>query len=274
MIDIWRDEHRFERDVAALGLSADPVERATVDEHDLAGLPEPARRWLRAAGVLGRPRARSLRARFSGRFRMRADQPLMPFEAWQYNVAEPVGRVMSMRLMAAWVVPMLGTDTYADGTGRMLAKVLGLVTVADGKGPELDASELLTWVNDAALLAPSMLLVPAATWTPVDDRSFELTFTDGPSTVTSRLEVGDDDLLCDFRTDDRWYAGVDPPVRAPWRTPIAGWERSTGGRLVPARGGATWELPEGDLTYVEGRWLPESVQVDVGPDGTPLEQQP
>jgi hypothetical protein len=267
----WRDEQRFDRQLAALDLRIDPGDRSPVTDDDLAPLPEPAQRWLRAAGVVGRPRDGSLRVRFRGRFRMRAGQPLMPFEAWQYDLARPVARLMSMRLMAAGVVPMFGTDTYVGGTGRMFGKVLGLVTVADGKGPEFDVGELATWVNDAALLAPSMLLVPAATWTAVDDRRFDLTYTDGASTVTSRLEVGGDDLLCGFRTEDRWYAGVDPPVRAPWRTPIAGWRTTADGRVVATGGGATWELPDGDLTYIEGQWLPDTLRFDVAPDGTKLD---
>jgi hypothetical protein len=45
----------------------------------------------------------------------------------------------------------------------MHGKLLGLVTVADGEGREFDLGELVTYVNDAAMLAPSMLLTASAT---------------------------------------------------------------------------------------------------------------
>lgn len=259
MVDLWGDERRFARAVAALGTPPGRPGPA-VTEEDLAPLPEPARRWLRAVGAVGRPRTRTIRVRFEGRFRLRAGQPLMPFHAWQYDAGPPVARVMTMRLMAGGVVPMFGTDRYAEGRGRMVGRLLGLVTVADGSGPAFDAGELVTWVNDAALLDPSLLLVPAAAWSPVDADRFDLAFTDGPSTVTARIEVGEDGLLRGFRTEDRWYAGVDPPLRAPWRTPVDGWAVTGDGRVVATGGRATWELPDGDLTYIEGRWVIDSLR--------------
>jgi hypothetical protein len=39
------------------------------------------------------------------------------------------------------------------------------------------AQDVLTYLNDAVLMAPSMLLVPAASWLPVDQRSFDVTLT-------------------------------------------------------------------------------------------------
>ena len=39
-------------------------------------------------------------------------------------------------------------------------------------------SELVTYLNDAVLLAPSMLLALPVTWTAVNDSSFDLTLSD------------------------------------------------------------------------------------------------
>jgi hypothetical protein len=50
--------------------------------------------------------------------------------------------------------------------------------VNNGRGPEFDIGELVTYLNDLALLAPSMLLAPAVSWGPVDPRSFDLSLTD------------------------------------------------------------------------------------------------
>jgi hypothetical protein len=79
-----------------------------------------------------------------------------------------------MRIDFAGVLPMFGVDRYRAGHGRMHGRLLGLITVADGSGPEFDIGELTTYVNDALMLAPSMLLTPAVRWAAVDDHSFDV----------------------------------------------------------------------------------------------------
>src|SRR4051812_3574687 len=142
----------FTRTVGKSGLPSGRASADPVTDADVAGLPPAAAHYLRAMGVLGRPRTWSLRAHFVGRFRRRPDQPWMPLNAWQYNSAVGVARLFRGRLGVGRVLPMWGLDTYRGGTGRMLGKALGLVTVADGTGPGFDIGELTTWLNDAVLL--------------------------------------------------------------------------------------------------------------------------
>lgn len=257
-----RTRQRLAEDVRSMERDDRSHSSEPVTDADLEPLPEPAQRYLRWARVLGRPRDRAFTARFVGRFRMRPDQRWMPYRSWQFNATDPVTRLIHMRVDVAGVVPMFGTDSYLDQRGRMHGKVLGLVTVADGAGPEFDMGELVTYVNDAAMLAPSMLLTPRCEWTPVDDDSFDLTFTDDNNTVRARMFVDDDGRLLDFRTDDRWFAGVDPPVRTTWSTPIERWTTRRDGRPIPASGSAVWHLPDAEFTYVRGAFDPELVQFD------------
>ena len=261
----FRARERFRRHLTRLDLPVRPADPTPVTEEELAPLPEPARRYLRRMGAVGRPRDWSFAARFSGQFRMRPGQPWMPFDARQFNSADPVARVIDMRIDVAGLIPMFGTDTYVDRRGRMHGKVLGLVTVADGEGREFDLGELVTWMNDAAMLAPSMLLAPGAEWSPVDEGSFDVAFTDGGNHVTARLFVDTAGHLTDFRTDDRWYAGQRPPIRTPWSTPVEGWTTTAGGWPVPAGGSAVWHLPDGEFAYVRGSFVPGALKVNVFP---------
>jgi len=84
----------------------------------------------------------------------------MPAEVWQYNNAVEVARIFHMRIDFAGVVPMVGRDSYVHGKGIMHGKLLGAVTVVRSEGPETDLSELVKYLNDAVLMAPSMLLRP------------------------------------------------------------------------------------------------------------------
>src|SRR5215218_145213 len=98
----------FRRGVAAAGLPGRPATADPVTEAALAPLPPIAARYLRAMGMVGRPRTWSLRAHFTGRFRRGPDQPWLPLDAWQYNSGVEVARLFRMRLLVARVMPMWG----------------------------------------------------------------------------------------------------------------------------------------------------------------------
>jgi hypothetical protein len=176
----------------------------------------------------------------------------MPAEAWQYNTSLGIARIFVMRLRFAGIVPLIGSDTYVDGHGRMLGKLLDRIVVADGQGSEFDIGELTTYLNDALLIAPSMLLGPATVWSAVDDGSFDVSLTDAGRTVTGRVFVDERGAPYDFSSTDRYMDSPAGPIRAEWRTPVRGWE-FIHGRAVPGQGEAVWHLPDGPLQYVTGQ---------------------
>ena len=252
----------FARDLRRAGLAPMSNDDRIVTEDDLAGLPEAVQRYFRGMGVVGRRRVTSFEVSFRGRFRMRPDGPWMRATAVQHNTVAPVGRVFTMVLWFVGVLPMIGGDTYLSGTGRMLGKLAGLVTVADGSGPEFDTGELSTWLNDAVLLAPSMLLTAPVTWEAVDDRTIRVGLSDGGRTVHATFRIDGSGRPTDYWTTDRWADLPGGPVQAEWRTPVPGWTGGPGDAPMPLPGGATWMLEDGPFTYVEGGFVPGSRRID------------
>jgi hypothetical protein len=171
-----------------------------------------------------------------------------------------------MRVDALHVVPMVGRDTYLGGRGAMDGRVLGLIPVARGEGEAFDIGELVTYLNDALMLAPSLLLGPRTTWSWTDGHSFEVAFTDAGRTVSAVVEVDRRGALRDFSATDRFMDRPEGPVRTRWTTPVDRWI-DVGGRHLPADGRALWH-PEGPsapapFTYIEGRFDPDSLTYDV-----------
>jgi hypothetical protein len=243
---------KHEREVAHLGLPAPSATTEPVTERELASLPAPAQRYLRFMKVVGRPRDVAFSARLRGRFRASPSAGWQAIETWQYNLAAPeLARLFFMRLRF-FGLPVQGRDFYLRGRGSLVIRPLDLFTVQDMRGPELDLGELVTWLNDAVLLAPSMLLGTATTWTAVDDGAFDLALRDREHVVTARVFVDERGAVTDFHTDDRWLTppGSQTRTRTRWTTPVAGWHRA-GDRMLPTRAGATWKRPEGDLPYAE-----------------------
>ncbi len=261
---------KFMRELATLGIPRCPSpddNLAPLTEADLEPLPEPARRYLRFMGVVGRPRDWSFRLGFKGRFRRSRDEAWMKCAAWQYNTRLALARIFYIQLRFFGVVPVLGRDTYVDGRGRMLIRLLDLVTVGDGSGEAYDIGELVTYLNDGILLAPSMLLIPEVQWGEVDATSFDVALTDHGRTVSARVFIDERGAPMNFETTDRFYSDPKDPAkvtRCRWTTPMAGF-REIDGRRLPTRGQAVWHLPEGELAYADFALQPESVGFNVAP---------
>ena len=260
-----RLERAFHRDVAGASLPDAPLEPAgPVSGADIAGLPATVRRYLAFMGVVGQRPDWSFAARFDGRFRRSVDGAWMPCTAWQYNTALGTARIFTMDVRFAKVVPMIGHDTYLHGRGRMLGKVLGLVTVADGSGEPFDIGELVTYLNDAILLAPSMLLDAATSWAEVDHHSFDVSLTDSGRTVSARVELDERGAPVDFSTTDRFIDADGGPRQCRWTTPGPHWDE-VDGRPLPGPTGATWHLEDGPFTYIEGGFVPGTVRYNLPP---------
>jgi hypothetical protein len=252
------------REIREFGLHGPTGSLPTVTTADLLPLPEPAQRYLRFMGVLDQPRDWSFRTSFVGRFKLKPSAPWRPCEVWQYDTSVPITRIFYMKLRFGGL-PVIGRDIYREGHGRMLGRLLDLITVIDGTGPEFDLGELVTYLNDLVLVAPSMLLVPTVTWTPIDARCFELSLTDRGNTVKAQVFLDERGAPVNFETTDRFCERPDNPkqlMRARWSTPMKGF-RSVDGRQVPTRGQAVWHLPDGELTYADFELVPGSLAFNV-----------
>jgi Family of unknown function (DUF6544) len=240
---------QFERDVA-VGL-ARPLEAPVVTEVDLAALPEPVQRYLRATGVVGRPRVRNYRLRFRGRIRSGPDARWMPFEAEQQSFADQPTRLFFMHARM-FALPIEVFHRRSGGQATMQVKIAGVIPMVDARGDVMDRSEAVTLFNDMCLLAPATLLDPAIAWEPVDKRTVRARFTDGGQTISATLLFGDDDLLANFISDDRSRSSPDGKsfTRLRFSTPMRDY-RDFGSVRLGAHGEARWMLPEGDFTYGE-----------------------
>ncbi len=234
----------------------------SVTDDDVETLPPVVQRYLRFMGVVGRPRDWSFRVRFQARFRIRPGGRWRPADAWQYNSAVDPGRVFVMRLTVGHLVPFDGRDTYIGGRGHMVGTLLGW-KVVDGSGQEFDHSELVIYLNDAILLAPSMLLGQATSWSAVDDSSFDVALTDRGRTVSARVWVNERGAPVDF-VADRYATLPHGIVLAPWRTRTQDWTIDAE-RPMPGPASVSYELPTGPYCYAEGRFTPGTLAFNLQP---------
>jgi hypothetical protein len=240
---------QFDRDAAA-GL-ARPIQQALVTDADLALHPDPVRRYLRATGVLGRPRIQNYRLHFTGRIRSAPDARWMPFEADQQSFADRPARLFLMRARM-FGLPVEAFHRLIDGHATMQVKVAGLIPMVDAHGDVMDQSEAVTLFNDMCLLAPGTLLDPGIVWEPIDARTVRARFTSGGRTISATLLFGDDGWLTNFISDDRSRSSPDGKrfTRLRFSTPVRDY-RDFGPARLAAHGEARWMLPEGEFTYAQ-----------------------
>ena len=243
----WSSRAAFRRESRALLARRGP--RATVTEADLAPLPAPVQRYLRAAGAVGRPTVQTMRARFRGTFRTAPSAPWMPLTAEQVSAFDEPVRLFRMEASRAGI-PFEAYHRMAGGAAAFRVKLASLVTVADARGPAMDRSETVTFLNDMAVLAPATLLSHRVRWEPVDDRTARATFTLGAQEVAAELQFDDAGHLVGFWSDDRSMASSDGRSfrAARWSTPLHD-HRAFGQTTLASRAEAVWMLAEGAFEY-------------------------
>jgi len=250
----------------AAELRAQPISPAPLlQESDLAHLPPPVQRFVRASGALGRPRVQNFRADMDAEMYRRPGDAPMVSTSTQHNFTGNPARLFFMK-SRMFGLPVQVLHVYAAAEATFQVRVASLVNMVDEEGEALSRTESVTVLNDMCFFAPGALVDPRLSWAPVDERTARVTFGNGPWRVAATLHFNERDELVDFTSDDRPSIQDGKQVQARWSTPIEGYQVIDGRRL-PTRGAAVYKYPEGDFTY--GRFRLRSIAYDVAAPPAP-----
>jgi hypothetical protein len=205
-------------------------------------------RYLRYAGVLGKPLARTVYVEQRGKMRSSAQAAWQPFDARQYISVQPPGFVWDATMRILGLPAVRIRDRYLDGRGDMLGKLCALVPVVHGAGAEMDQGTMLRYLSEMQWF-PSAFLGENVTFAPLDDRSARVTLTDGGRSVTGTMCFDDVGRLTNF-VALRYYAVDGEYALRTWATPVVEYGEF-GGLKLPTRTMVTWKLPEGDLEWLD-----------------------
>ncbi len=214
----------------------------------LDDLPEPVRRYLSYTGVVGKPWVNTVRVKYAGKFRRAADQPWMPMTAEQYYTTNPPGFVWDATISLARLPLMHGHDTYKAGHGHMFGKIACLFTLFDARGEALDQGSMMRYLNEM-MWFPTAFLGQNISWYGVDEQSADVTLHDCGKSVSARLFFDDEGRLTNFVTK-RYRENSGTYTLDTWSTPVTAYGVRAGLNL-PIRARAEWNLPSGDLPYID-----------------------
>jgi len=238
-------KQKVKNEVEELFKKSGEIKPEIVTEAGLKALPESVQRCLRFAQIVGKQKIRTVRLRQKGFFRQKPNQKWTPFKAEQYYTTDPPSFIWHGTLKAAPLFSISARDSYFEGKGNMLIKLLSTFTVADAKGKEMDEANLLRYPNEV-MWFPTAYLSHNVQWEPINANSAKATMSDKGVTVTAILYFDEKGELTNF-VAERFCAVT--KAKETWETPIHQYEEIKGIR-IPIKGEGVWKLSSGDFSYI------------------------
>lgn len=221
---------------------------------EIAGLPAPAVRYFRAVLRDGQPIVRRLRLSQQGDFLLRsAENGWRPFTANQYFATQPPGFVWDARIRMAPGLGVRVRDALVDGTGYMLASLMGIVRLVSVEATRgITAGALHRYLAEAVWCPTTLLPSQGVVWTALDDSSARASLSFAGTTVSLDFRFGRGSLVQSVFTPERARDVDGRAVPTPWQGRFFDYEERDGMR-IPLSGEVEWLLPEGPQVYWRGR---------------------
>jgi hypothetical protein len=225
------------------------------DVHELEDLPAPVQRYFRTVLTDGQPIIAAAAIEMAGKMNMSATaEQWKPFTSRQRVVTRRPGFLWDAQVVMFPGLPVHVEDSYIAGHGHLIAKVLGLFTVADSQGEgEIARGEFMRYVAESPWYPTALLPSQGVRWEAVDDASARATLIDGSIGLTLLFRFNDAGLIASVRAEARG-AGVGKDgimVMLPWDCALSDYQPQ-GGMLIPMIGEAAWVRPGGRKVYFVG----------------------
>ncbi len=225
-------------------------------EADMATLPAPVQKYIRYTGAINKPKVKNMKIVFDGEMRDKG-KDYFKFNSVQYNFFDAPARLFFMKAkMYGTTVP--GYHCYQNERATMQIKLLGLFSVVNIKGTEMNKAETVTVFNDMCLMAPASLIDKRIEWTAMDSLSAKAIFTNGVNKITAILYFNEQGQLINFTSDDRYAIGDMKQYR--FSTPVKEYVQIDG-RDIWKYGETIWHYPDGEFVY--GKFTLKSIEYNV-----------
>lgn len=214
---------------------ADGHPTPTFDPSTLAGLPEPAQRFLRASVPAGRPLASGVVLEMIGELRLAGRW--LPFTARQI-LRRGVGFVWQPEV-GGRIVRFVGADLLGPAGARMEFRLHGRIPVVRADGPDVArsaagrlAAETVVWLPQA--LTPQS----GATWRALDDDRAVVAVPSPAGALDVEVTIDEDGHLRELGLE-RWNGSAKPPSPQPFGGTVTA-ERTFDAITIAARGVVGW----------------------------------
>jgi hypothetical protein len=242
-------KNKFKKAVLCEFNRTESLKPELLTEADMEHLPESVKKYLRYTGFAGKEKILNFRAEYKGGIRFSPDEEYMPLRSVQYNFMDQPARLFYI-VAKKKGIPAVGLHIYRNVKAIFKIKILGLFTVVDASGPEMDQGETVTVLNDMFFIAPGSLIDKRIQWETINDLTVKATFTNENISISAVLYFHEDGRLMNFISNDRYETNGREYKNYPWETPVSEYKEANGYRL-PSKARLIYRRPEGDFCYGE-----------------------
>jgi hypothetical protein len=234
--------------------AADPALSPAIADGEIALLPAPVARYLRAVIPAGSRPVTEARFRWEGELLASpGGKKWRAFEAEQLCRVAPAGFVWNAAMSVLPGVGIFARDSFAGGEGSLEVTVMGIHSLLDVHGtPEMAAASLQRHLAEAVWFPTALLPRCGVRWEPIDGNRARATLSSGGATASLEFRFGADGLVESVHAPARYRLVDGGAVPTPWEGRFRGYVVRDGFR-VPASVEAAWILPDGPAPYLKGK---------------------
>jgi hypothetical protein len=222
------------------------------EQHTIESLPTALKNYLKQCGYVANNNLSYCHIKWSYAYlKMAPGKKWSSLKCSQFNFIPYPARIVLLQTKLFGIFPFDAIDSYQDGKGSMLIKLLSYFTVANSRGREMDIAELVTILAEA-ILVPAYFLQPYIQWEEIDLYTVKGTINRGNTSASGVFYFNEHHEFLRFETEDRYYDNKGKFEKHKWTAYAWNYKKSNG-ISNPLNFMAVWNLPTMDYTYFKGR---------------------
>ncbi len=245
--------HRDQLETSRFEIQPGQPLTARYDINELNDLPPIVQRYFRTVLNDGQPIVVAARIELAGTMNMSTtDEQWKYFTSEQSVVTHRPGFLWNAKIRMFLGLPVYVEDSYIAGQGRLVARVLGLFTMANAHGGgELARGEFMRYFAEAVWYPTALLPSQGVAWQAVDNTSANATIVDGFSTLTLLFKFNSAGLVDSVLAESRGFGIGQAMQMLPWNCQFSDYKWHSD-MLVPMTGDVAWMHPTGRKSYFVG----------------------
>ncbi len=170
------------------------------------------------------------------------------FEAEETFDSSGVNFLWNASARMAPLVSAKVTDGFEGGRGFLIARWLGMVTLARSRGPDTDKGEAMRGLAEQPWRPFPFGETPNVAWQATPAGVLSAAFDDGRTQVSLEFELNEKERTVSARAPHRPRIVGKESIPTPWSGTFSDY-RMFGGIFVPTQAEVAWNLPEGPFVY-------------------------
>lgn len=234
-------EQKFKKQVNKLFANSENISNKTYSIKQIENLPESVQHYFKYVLKDRQPYISSVRLTHNGFFKTDLKKDFIKITGEQYFSAQKPQFIWKGNTSM-----FTARDFFIDDKGGLIATLLNVYNIVDGKGSNFNEGELQRWMAESVWFPTNLLPSEYVTWTAIDDNSAKLLF---------QYKTTKFDFIVRFNPigeiiEIEGYRFMTPERKEKWICKMGNYQERNGVK-IPIFDQALWRLKDGDHCYAK-----------------------